>query len=152
MNHYFVQHGKALTKDIDATRPLSDEGISETITIAQNLKKNNIPISQICHSGKERAKQTAEIIAKTLSITSVNTIDGLNPNDDVKDFSDSQLSLNNSNTMFVGHLPHLNKLISYLLCKNETTNCVTFQNSGVVCVQTTITDASILWYITPTTI
>ena len=152
MKHYFVQHGKAVSKDIDETRPLSDEGIDETLAIAKQLVKNNISISQICHSGKKRAAQTAEIIAAELGLSSTNVIEGLNPNDDVKSFSRNHLTQNTVDTMYVGHLPHLGKLVSYLLSNYETANCVTFQNSAVVCIDTIDNDASLLWYMTPATI
>lgn len=152
MNHYFVQHGKAVSRDIDEARPLSDEGINETLAIAKNLSKNDVVVSQICHSGKKRATQTAEIIAAELGISSIEEIKGMDPNDDVKSFSEMQLSSNTADTMFIGHLPHLQKLVSYLLTDEETLNCITFKNSSVVCIESTDDGASLLWYITPTTI
>ena len=151
MKHYFVQHGKAHSKDIDETRPLSDDGIDETLAIAKQLTKNKLLISQICHSGKKRAAQTAEIIAAELGLNSTQIIEWLNPNDDVKHFSQTQLTQLTADTMFVGHLPHLNRLVSYLLCNDETANCVTFQNSAIVCIDTIDGESSLLWYITPET-
>lgn len=152
MKYYFVQHGKAVSKDIDEARPLSDDGINETLAIAKKLRINNVTISQICHSGKKRAAQTAEIIAAELGISSVNEIKGMAPNDGVKSFSESQLVSDGGNTLYVGHLPHLGKLVSYLLTNDDSINCVTFQNSAVVCIDSTDNGASILWLMTPTTI
>ena len=149
MKHYFVQHGKAISKDIDETRPLSDEGIDETLAIAKHLAKNKLSISQICHSGKKRAAQTAQIIAAELGLPSTQIIEGLSPNDDIKIFSQTQLTQSTADTMYVGHLPHLSELISYLLSHYQTANCITFQNSAVVCIETIEGDSSLLWYITP---
>ena len=153
MKHYFVQHGKAVTKDIDKSRPLSDEGVNETRAMAKNLVHNQLRITRICHSGKERAAQTANIFADELDLSSTEILEGMSPNDDVKAFSTSQLTPDSADTMYIGHLPHLDKLISYLLCKNESANCVTFQNSAVACIETDKDGSNtILWYKTPATI
>ena len=152
MKHYFVQHGKAVSKDIDENRPLSEEGIIETRAIAKNLAKNNLLLSQIYHSGKTRTAQTAEIIATELGLSTIDVIDGLNPDDDIKSFAQTRLTSDTTDAMFVGHLPHLNKLVSYLLNGDDAANCITFQNSAVVCIDTDDDGSSLLWYITPTTI
>ena len=52
---YFVQHGIALSKDIDETRPLSDAGADEVNKVASMLKSNHIDVHKIVHSGKLRA-------------------------------------------------------------------------------------------------
>ena len=153
MKHYFVQHGKAVSKDINPSRPLSDDGANETRAMAINLASNKLHITRICHSGKERAAQTASIFADELGLPSTEKLEGMSPNDDVQAFSTSQLTADSADTMYVGHLPHLDKLVSYLLCENETANCVTFQNSSVICIETDDRgSSSILWYKTPTTI
>jgi len=152
MKHYFVQHGKAVSKDVDEKRPLSEEGIIETRAIAKNLAKNNVLLSQIYHSGKTRAAQTAEIIAAELGLSTIDVIDDLNPNDDVKPFAQTRLTADTADAMFIGHLPQLDRLISHLLSKDVDANCITFQNSAVVCIDTDDDGSSLLWYITPTTI
>ena len=152
MKHYFVQHGKAVSKDVDENRPLSEEGIDATRAISKTLARNNIRVSQVFHSGKTRAAQTADIIATELGLASTAAAEGLNPNDDVKSFAQTRLTDDTADAMFVGHLPHLGKLVSYLLSHDESTNCVTFQNSGVVCIDTVDDDSSLSWFITPTTI
>ena len=153
MKHYFVQHGKAVSKDIDKSRPLSSDGVNETRAMAINLANNKLHITRICHSGKERTAQTANIFADELGLSSTEALEGMSPNDDVKAFSISQLTPDNADTMYVGHLPHLDKLVSNLLCGNETANCVTFQNSSVICIETDENgSSSILWYKTPATI
>jgi len=156
MKYYFVQHGKALSGDIDETRPLSEEGKSETHAIAVILGKNNIRPSAIFHSGKLRAAQTAEIIAGELDIGSCREREGMKPNDDILAFINTLSSGDANGTMYVGHLPQLQKVVSYLLTKDETSNSVIFQNSAVVCVDVQDDDpgnrSSILWVMTPSTI
>lgn len=157
MKYYFVQHGKALSSEVEESRPLSDQGKSETHAIAAILNKNSIQISRICHSGKLRAAQTAQIIASELKVKSNTERKGMKPNDDVSAFISSISSSDNADdTMYVGHLPQLQKAASFLLTRDETANSVIFQNSAVVCIEVSDEDdsrvASILWFITPSTI
>ena len=149
MKYYFVQHGKATAREIDETQPLSDEGIDETLAIAAVLAKNTLSIKRVFHSGKKRAAQTAEIIAAELGLSTAQTIGGMKPNDDVREFIRTQLTQQTDDCLYVGHLPHLNKLISYLLSHDESANCIEFRNSAVACISTEAGESSLLWYITP---
>lgn len=152
MKYYFVQHGKSLPSDVDENRPLSPEGMVETIAIAKHLSKNKIHLSLIKHSGKLRAKQTADIIAYENGLDSTDKSEGMKPNDDAVAFSNAVLSSNNDDVLYVGHLPQLQKAISYLLSKDETSNSIKFQNSAVVCIEVDDTNTHIAWYLTPDSI
>jgi len=66
MSLYLIQHGKSLPKDKDPQKGLSQEGIAETERIAQVAKGYAIGVSMITHSGKTRARQTAEIFDAAL--------------------------------------------------------------------------------------
>ena len=59
---YLIQHGKSLSKDQDPDQGLSAEGIAETERIARIAKDEGVAVSQIRHSVKTRARQTAEIV------------------------------------------------------------------------------------------
>ncbi len=59
---YLVQHGKSLPKEIDSEQGLTDEGIADVERIAGVAKSYGIVVSSIQHSGKKRARQTAEIL------------------------------------------------------------------------------------------
>lgn len=63
---YFVQHGVAESKDIDASRPLAQTGSDATKKMATHLGKHGIIVHDIFHSGKLRAQQTATIFAEVL--------------------------------------------------------------------------------------
>jgi phosphohistidine phosphatase len=139
---YLVQHGRALDKSVDPERGLSPEGIKELNAIAQPARSAGISVSSILHSGKRRAEQTAEIYAGMLAVESVQPIDGIQPNDDVKTFfNSSQLA---DRTMLVGHLPFLQKLAAYLVNGDADKKVVQFQNGGIVCLE--LGDAG-HWYI-----
>ena len=60
------------------------------------------------------------------------------------------LSQSSDDVMMVGHLPHLQRLASLLLTEESEQNPVTFQNSGVVCLERNQDDSwSLRWAITP---
>ena len=130
---YLVQHGKSLPKEQDPGKGLSAEGKQETQRIAEVAKGYAVAVARIVHSGKKRARQTAEILAGVLSPgNGIVTQEGMNPMDDVRPFA-GQLSLD-ENIMLVGHLPFLEKLIGLLICQNPEQMVFKLQNSGIVCI------------------
>ena len=117
MSLYLVQHGKCLSKTENPAQPLSPEGTREVNRIAEVAKNYRINVSSIEHSVKERAKQTAEILAGALDpAAGVVEKTGLKPMDDVQAVASRLHS--GENKMLVGHLPFMEKLTSYL-----TTGC-----------------------------
>lgn len=146
MKVYFVQHGVALSKDVDAKRPLSDIGANETLKVAEYLKNHQVSISKICHSGKLRAEQTAKIFSVHLAIDSIHALQGMDPNDDPSILINN---LNEDGVMYVGHLPNIQKVMSRLASCHEDSIVVKFQNSALVCVEITNGEGAILWFITP---
>jgi phosphohistidine phosphatase len=163
---YFAQHGLAVDKTIDPARPLSDIGIEQSTSVAQalydyTLRDNAVPVTHIFHSGKLRAAQTAEIFASvlqhdSLQQVSISAVDYLSPNGDVKQTA-KQLVVKNA--LYVGHLPHLEKLTDYLICgvessdekirSNTRSNVIKFSNSAVACLQLSGKTAQLHWYLTP---
>ena len=63
MTVYLVRHGRPRSEVEDPARPLSDAGEREVREVAAFLSRQGVRVSAIHHSGKLRAKQTAEIIA-----------------------------------------------------------------------------------------
>ncbi len=130
---YLVQHARALTRDEDPRRPLSEAGVAEVTRIAEVAAGYDVQVRRICHSGKRRARQTAEILARHLEPSrGVVEIAGLSPMDDVAAFSRSLAG--ESNLMLVGHLPFMGRLCSYLITGNAETPVFRFQNGGIVCM------------------
>ncbi len=130
---YLVQHGKSLPKDKDPKKGLSQEGIAETERIAQVAKGYAVPVSKIIHSGKTRARQTAEIFEAALKPSGgIHERSGLNPLDDVIVFADTIDSTEGE--MLVGHLPFMERLAAYLITGSIEKPVFKFQNSGIVCL------------------
>lgn len=133
MTLLLVQHGKSLPKDKDPQKGLAAEGIAETEGIAEVAKGYKVPVAGITHSGKTRARQTAEIFAKALEPGGgIDERSGLSPLDDVADFAGTIDST--ENRMFVGHLPFMERLTAYLITGSIEKPVFKFQNSGIVCL------------------
>jgi phosphohistidine phosphatase len=130
---YLVQHGKSLAKEKDPLKGLSHEGAAEVKRIADVATNYGVHVSRIVHSGKQRALQTAEILAEKLSPTEgVHQIDGINPLDDAAAFGAGLPVVDN--IMVVGHLPFLEKLVAYLVTGKSAPPVFRMQNGGIICL------------------
>ncbi len=129
---YLVQHGKNLPKDADPDKGLSEEGIAEVERMASAAKELGVTVAMIRHSGKKRARQTAEGFALALEPPGgVEAAKGMAPLDNV-----SELEVrSDENVMLVGHLPFMEKLTAHLVAGDEKASPVfKFQNGGIVCL------------------
>ncbi len=130
MSLLLVQHGKSLPKEEDPQRGLSAEGRKEVEQVASTLKKHGVAVSSIQHSGKKRARETAEIFSSYLG-TNMNVIEmnGLAPLDDVTRINPPF----EENTMMVGHLPFMERFVSFLVAGSpDHLPVVKFKNGGIV--------------------
>lgn len=131
---YLVQHGKYLSKNVDIHEGLSEEGIAEVKRIAEVARGYGVKVSKILHSGKTRARQTAQIYASSLGVKNeIEEIEGIKPLDDVVNFV-KNIDLP-ENIMLVGHLPFLEKLAAYLVVGSAEKPIFKFQNGGIVCLE-----------------
>ncbi len=153
MKLYLVQHGMPVSKDIDPGRPLSPQGEKDISKMAEFLRASDHTVSRVLHSGKMRAHQTAEILAEALLISGeVEVIDGINPNDPVQDFSLRAHKFKHD-TMIVGHLPFMAKMVSYLVTGNEDQAIVAYKPGSVVCLQQVPEEPwQIQWMLRPDTL
>jgi len=130
---YLVQHGKNLPKEQDPDKGLSDEGTAEVKRVAERAKQHGISLAVIKHSGKKRALQTAQILATALNPENgTEEMNGLQPLDDVSEIAKGLE--NNNNMMLVGHLPFMEKLVSFLITGTGQKPVLKFQNGGIVCL------------------
>jgi len=133
MPFYIVQHGMNLTKDLDPEKGLSPQGIEDVKKIAQVAQQYGVKVARIQHSGKKRARETAEILATFLMpVLGLQEVVGINPLDDVAAFA-SQVDYT-IDTMVVGHLPFLERLISFLITGRQSPIVFKLQNGGILCI------------------
>jgi phosphohistidine phosphatase len=151
MKLYLIQHGEAKSEVEDPERSLTARGEKEVTGVSKAATGLNITPSKVYHSGKLRAKQTAEIIAKALKIPdlSVQPTQGLNPNDNIRPWAE-RISKEREDLMIVGHLPFLEKLTSFLLCGNENARLILFRYGAIVCLdQKEDKRWAVRWILTP---
>ena len=150
MTVYLMQHGKPLSKADDPERPLSPEGINDVGNLAEFLHRLGINVQDVYHSGKKRARETAEIMASRLtSGTEPIEKNGLSPMDDVGDMAD-HINNREGDLLITGHLPHLSKLTSLLVTGSVTIPIVSFQQGGVVCLERSEDDGwTVAWMLVP---
>lgn len=135
MKIYLVRHGDALSSEADPQRPLSSRGRSEVQRLAEYLAACKLMVPQIIHSPKLRAHQTAEILAAALNAEITLSPTVLDSEAEVYPVMSMLPSLN-SDTMFVGHLPMLAKLVSALVIHDENFFPITNYKPGtVVCLE-----------------
>jgi len=151
MKLYLIQHGEAKSEAEDPERFLTARGEQEIISVSKAATGLNIRPSKVHHSGKLRAKQTAEMIASALRIPrlDVQSVQGLNPNDDVRPWAE-RISAENEDLMLVGHLLFLERLTSFLLCGNENAKLVLFRYGAIVCLDQKEGERwALRWILTP---
>lgn len=150
MQVYLVQHGEAKSKEEDPGRPLSDRGRKDVSRVAGFVSDNmGLSAFSIRHSGKPRARQTAEILKDMLAPgAEVSEADGLAPLDDPGIWAD-RLRAGGGDVMLVGHLPHMAKLASLLLCGNTESGAVEFRMGGIACIGMEEDRWSLRWMVAP---
>ena len=132
---YLVQHGEAKKEEEAPKRPLSEKGFKDIGKTASYLSGLNVKIDEIFHSGKLRANQTAEVLAEALKPEKgISKTDGIAPMDDPTIWAE-RLKGTKDDIILAGHLPHLSKLASLLLCGDADKRIVEFKMAGVVCLR-----------------
>jgi len=154
MKLYLVQHAEPKRKEEDPTRPLSDRGWKNIGKMARYAKEHLcIEVVRIVHSGKLRAKQTAEVIAEHLNhAICMVTDENLEPLADLRIWKRGLVETS-EDIMLVGHLPHLSKLASHLLAGDENKEVVAFKMGGIICLERDQQRRwTIQWMVNPETI
>ncbi len=157
MKLYLVQHGEAVSKEVNPQRPLSERGRGDVERIAAFLGKAGIRVATIWHSGKERAQETAELLATSVGTFAgsrpvpqgVERVSGIDPLDPPEEFA-RLVSDSAGDLMVVGHLPFMAKLVSRLIVGDEAASTVAFQPGTVVCLEHADEDDwAIAWMLRP---
>lgn len=135
MRLYLVQHGAALGKDVDPQRPLSEQGGRDVRAMADFLGAAGIRVERIWHSGKRRAEQTAAALSRqVLPRGRIEATAGINPNDSVQEFA-LDADCWQEDTLVVGHLPYMSRLVSLLICGDPDREMVSYRPGSVVCLE-----------------
>jgi phosphohistidine phosphatase len=115
MTCYLVRHGTAAAGADDWTRPLTPAGRAEVEATARALAARGAEVAEIRHSGRARARETAEILGGVLTpARGIRGTPGLAP-EDAPDAAAAELAGAEAPLMLVGHLPHLGRLAAALV-------------------------------------
>lgn len=137
---YLMQHAQAVSADVDPQRPLSPEGRAAVGRVAARAAQLALPVAHIYHSGKLRARQTAEALAEALSLEScVEELEGLRPKDHAEPLARWLRVETQKQTagglVLVSHLPLLDRLASLLLTGDEEMGAVVIQYAALVALE-----------------
>lgn len=132
-----MQHGEARAESQDPARPLTEQGRLDVERVARYAARRGFTVALVEHSGKLRARQTAEIVASCLEPPpNVGERPGLAPNDDPSDLARSlQAAEGAPPRLLVGHLPHLSRLVSLLVVGDAARPVVAFRTGALVALR-----------------
>jgi phosphohistidine phosphatase len=110
-----VHHAHALGPDVDPQRPLSSRGLAQAEWLATQAHARGVKPVVIWHSGKLRARQTAEAFYRICNpFADFRMVRGLRP-DDSPAWMRDELDLETRDVLAVGHMPHLPDLARALV-------------------------------------
>jgi phosphohistidine phosphatase len=132
---YLVHHGEAVGPEVDPMRPLSDRGRGAVLLLADEAARRGAKPECIWHSGKVRARQTAEACWKVCNpFARLSAERGLQPTDPPA-WMYERLSGETREIMLVGHMPNLPRLLRMLLGEDPEMSTTAFPLHGMVAVE-----------------
>jgi len=134
MKLYLMQHGEAVPKAQNPERPLSEQGRRDVMAMADFLCGAAIKPKHVVHSGKLRARETAEIVASQLAAAETTAMKGMAPKDEVMPFADTVAAWT-QDTIVTGHLPFLAKAACLMLTGDEGHASIRFTPGSVLCLE-----------------
>lgn len=150
MRVYVVQHGEAVAKAVDVERPLTTKGRADVVRLGAFLARLGVRPERIVHSGKRRARQTAEILARQVAPeVTPQEQQGLLPDDAVEPVARTLRS--GAETVFlVGHMPFVGRLVDELIAEECISHVVTFRPGTAVCMERTEEGSwGVCWVVPP---
>lgn len=130
-----MRHGEALSPGKDPERGLTDNGKLRIEKLARQLHKNGVNFSQVFHSPKKRARQTAEIMTSTISPgTKLAMHNHIAPNDDPQRLI-SEINDWDEDTLITSHLPFVPNLMTQLTGQDAFLSNISFETGTIVCIE-----------------
>ena len=134
MHVYLVHHGVAVGPEEDARRPLSAVGLAGAARVAAKAAALGAKPDVVWHSGKLRAKQTAQEFWRACNaLAEFSASRDLQPDDAPQRIRD-RLRAETRDIAIAGHFPHLPRLLALLVTGGEAG--VDFPVNGIVALVT----------------
>jgi phosphohistidine phosphatase len=129
-----VHHGEAVGPEVDPRRPLSEAGRAAVARLAVATAARGVTPGVVWHSGKLRAKQTAEEFWRQCNaLAEFSATRDLQPDDPPRWILD-RLQGESRNVLIAGHFHHLPRLLALMLGTDEAST--QFPLHGVVALET----------------
>jgi phosphohistidine phosphatase len=126
-----VHHGEAVGPDVDPRRPLSPWGRDAVDRLARFAAAQGVKPAVVWHSGKLRAKETAEAFWRACNpFAEFSATRDLQP-DDPPEWMRDRLRGESRDILIAGHYPHLPRLLN-LLSSAGPASVPGFPQHGVV--------------------
>lgn len=150
MRLYLLQHGDAVPEAMNRERPLSEKGRVDLKRLARFVGWSGFRAARILHSGKLRARQSAELLAPEMGEGAApEATPGLNPGDPVEPVA-AQAAGWPDDTLLVGHMPFLGRLAALLVCGDPERPVAAFQPGSMACLERDESGRwSIAWMLRP---
>jgi phosphohistidine phosphatase len=130
-----VHHADAVPSDIDHTRPLSTRGRAQAESVAKMIAEHGAKPEVIWHSGKLRARQTAEACWRAANpFAQFIAVRGLQP-DDNPDTIAVALAAESRDVLIASHLPLLPMLLHRLTTGRRDLMSASFPLNGAVALE-----------------
>ncbi len=114
MHLYLVHHGDAVGPDVDVRRPLSASGRASVERLAEQARARGVKPVIVWHSGKLRARQTAEAFWRACNpFAELSATRDVQPGDPPAWLAD-RLRGESRDVLLAGHFPHLPALLDVL--------------------------------------
>lgn len=150
MRVYLVQHGEAQPEEVSLERELTPRGCSDVERAAALLGRCGVRVARVYHSGKTRARQTAELLAERVApgITP-EVLAGINPNDPVGPFAERMRDWSDD-TLVAGHMPFMGRLAALLVTGRDQPPVVAFKQGSVACLERDVEGHwAVAWMVRP---
>ena len=130
MTVWLVHHGDAVGPEVDSRRPLSPLGKDRVERLAAEVARRDARPAVVWHSGKLRARQTAEAFWRACNpLAEFSATRDLQPEDPAAWMRD-RLRGEPRDVLIAGHFPHLPGLVSLLVNRD-----VSFPQHGVIALE-----------------
>lgn len=128
---FLVHHADAVGPEVDTRRPLSAVGVAQADRAAAAAASRGARPAVVWHSGKLRARQTAQAFWRACNaLAEFTAVPDLQPSDSPSRFRD-RVRGESRDILVVGHFPHLPGLLSLLI-----NAAASFPQHGVVALET----------------
>lgn len=130
-----THHGRALRREVEPTQPLSVPGRVASQHLAAAAAAQGVRPDVIWHSGKFRARQTAELFWHACNPdAAIAVARGLQPTDP-PGVMRTRLDNDDRSILLVGHLPHLARLLRVLRGETPDGAIIDFPSHGCVALR-----------------